>query len=249
MTGIASVVLRHEPNYRSAAVIAGFQRRGYKIDCRPNTNPTKDDVLLIWNRYSRYEHHCRQYEAVGAKVLIMENGYIGNCKALARNHHNGAGWWPDVAHDRWAKLDIQLKPWRTNGSHILVLPQRGIGEPGVAMPRNWLAGMINKLKTRTDRPIRIRKHPGTGPCVPIEDDLANAWACVTWGSGAAIKALAHGVPVFHEFGRWIGASAASCNLDIESPALGDRLPMFERLAWGQWSLDEITSGEAFEWLL
>ena len=249
MTGIASVILRHEPNYRSQAVIAGFRKHGYKIASTPNPNPTEHDVLLIWNRYSRHEHHAKMYEKAGGKVVIMENGYAGNAKALALNHHNGAGTWTIGTEDRWHKFGVDLQPWRAGGDYILVLPQRGIGEPGVSMPRNWLINMLDKLKRHTDRPIKIRKHPGTNKCVPLEDDLANAWACVTWGSGAAIKALAYGVPVFHEFGQWIGASASNCNMDIESPYLGDRLPMFKRLAYAQWALDEIQSGEAFEWLL
>lgn len=249
MPGIASVILRHEPNYRSAAVIAGFQRHGYRTANQPNPNPRPDDVLLVWNRYSRHEHYCKQYEAVGAKVIIMENGYIGQTKALARSHHNGAGWWPEPVEDRWSKLGIELKPWRTTGDYVLVLPQRGIGETGVAMPRNWLPSVLDKLRRFTDRPIKIRKHPGMTKSVPLEDDLARAWACVTWGSGAGIKALAYGVPVIHEFRQWIGAPAASGNMDIESPVMGNRLAMFQRLAWAQWTLEELASGEAFEWLL
>lgn len=249
MAGIASVILRHEPNYRSAAVIAGFQRHGYRTTNQPNPNPRPDDVLLVWNRYSRHEHYCKQYEAVGAKVLILENGYIGQTKSLARSHHNGAGWWPEPTEDRWSKLDIEIKPWRTTGDYVLVLPQRGIGEPGIAMPRNWLPSMLDKIKRFTDRPIKIRKHPGMTKSVPLEDDLSRAWACVTWGSGAGIKALAYGVPVIHEFRQWIGAPAASGNLDIENPIMGDRLAMFQRLAFAQWTMEEITNGEAFKWLL
>lgn len=249
MTGIASVILRHEPNYRSQAVIAGFKKHGYKIASTPHPNPTENDVLLIWNRYSRYEHHAKMYKAAGGKVIIMENGYIGHAKALAIDHHNGAGTWAVGNEDRWHKFGVELREWRTDGSHILVLPQRGIGEPGVSMPRNWLVNTMDKIKRYTDRPIKVRKHPGTNRCTPLEDDLANAWACVTWGSGAAIKAIAHGVPVFHEFGQWIGAGASNCNMDIEDPYLGDRLGMFERLSWAQFFMSEIESGYAFEVLL
>jgi hypothetical protein len=73
---------------------------------------------------------------------------------------------------------------------------------------------------------------------------------VTWGSGAGITSLIAGIPVFHEFDRWIGGPAARFGIDdIESPFTGDRLPMFKRLAYMQWSVDEIESGEAFQWLL
>ena len=49
--------------------------------------------------------------------------------------------------------------------------------------------------------------------------------------------------------EWIGAPAATCNWDIERPYLGDRDVMLHRLSWAQWTWDEISSGEAFKWLL
>jgi hypothetical protein len=73
---------------------------------------------------------------------------------------------------------------------------------------------------------------------------------VTWGSGAALKALAMGVPVFHTFPQWIGAGAANpLGSDLEKPFRGDRLPMFRRLAWAMWPLHELESGAAFAALL
>jgi hypothetical protein len=127
-----------------------------------------------------------------------------------------------------------------------VLLQRSIGEEGVAMPRNWPDTIAKKLKKLTNRPIRIRKHPGKDKTQPptLEDDLKGAWAAVTWGSGAALKAIIAGVPVFHELAGWIGAGAATTVLDIENPWMGDRLPMLRRMAWGQWTWDELRSGEA-----
>ena len=86
--------------------------------------------------------------------------------------------------------------------------------------------------------------------VKLEDDLRDAWACITWGSGAALKALTLGIPVFHGMPNWIGAGAAlPMHADLEHPARGDRLPAFRRLAWAMWNLQEIESGEPFRRLL
>lgn len=86
--------------------------------------------------------------------------------------------------------------------------------------------------------------------MPLGADLKDCWAVVTWSSGAAIKAIAAGVPAFHALPNWIGAPAAKpFGSDLENPFLGDRLPMFQRLAWAQWGLDEIASGEPFKRLL
>ena len=58
-----------------------------------------------------------------------------------------------------------------------------------------------------------------------------------------------GIPVFHDYKNWVGAPAASCSMDLENPYLGDRSEMLHRLAWAQWTWDEIESGEAVKWLL
>jgi hypothetical protein len=100
---------------------------------------------------------------------------------------------------------------------------------------------------------RVRPHPGIAKCVPLEKDLAKASAVVTWGSGAALKALTLGIPVYADMPQWIGADAAlpvsalasgQCNRDSDA-----RLRMFRRLAWAQWRLSEIEDGTAFRALL
>ena len=234
---------------------AGLDRLGFEVGDNPHL-PRPGDVLVIWNRYARHERAARQYEAAGGTVIVAENGWIGRAPpegskpiALCRSHHNGAGAWPIGDQTRWPLFEVELLPWRSAAAaadaHILMLPQRGIGEHGIAMPHDWLNLAITRLRKRTKRRIVVRMHPGMHE--PRDPDFAGApqpWAAVTWGSGAAIKALAAGIPVFHEMPNWVGAPAAHFGLDhLEEPVMGDRLPMFQRLAWAQWSADEIATGE------
>lgn len=250
----ATLFLANRPWHRQEIFRAGFQRHGFQVtELRPLTDPGPGDVLLLWNR-NHFEHAvATRYENAGATVVIAENGYVGTDEnggkllALAKSHHNGAGQWRVGSGTRW---NFTLAPWRSTGSFILVLPQRGIGEPGIAMPHGWTNNTIRLLKTMTAREIRLRAHPGRAKTEPYED-LKGAWAAVTWGSGAAIKALYVGVPVFYDFHHWIGAPA-SVHLkgaDLERPFTSDRLPMFERLAWAQWSGREIEDGTALAHLL
>ena len=98
----------------------------------------------------------------------------------------------------------------------------------------------------------MRPHPGTKPAKPLADDLKGAAAVATWGSGAALKALALGIPVFYDFPRWIGAGAGTtldCRIKAPLRCDASRLAMFRRLAWAQWRLSEIESGEAFDRVL
>ena len=249
-TPCANVLLHHSAYYRKHVFKAGFEANGYKIIEDHHYVPKAHDVLLIWNRSKNREHIAKRYEAAGATIFVTENGYLGNTKAMAIGHHSGAGIWYQGEKDRWEGLQIELCPWSEGGNHILVLPQRSIGEEGVAMPRGWENRIVDQLKKITTRPIRVRKHPGKSQEGPtLATDLTDAWCAVTWASGAGIKAIIAGVPVFHQLEHWIGAPAASTTLDIENPWRGDRLPMLRRLAWAQWTWDEIRSGEAIRYLL
>lgn len=250
----ACLLIRRNWHERTDAFESGLRRLGFAITDNP-AHPGPDDILVLWNRFRRYEKDAKAHEAAGAAVLIAENGYIGRDAAgekliaLARGHHNGAGIWPEPVGDRWGRFGIDLAPWRTSGEHILVLPQRGIGEEGVAMPHAWAREIEARLRKVTRRRIVVRPHPGLhNP--PFEPDFSGAHAVVTWGSGAAIKAIAAGVPVFYEFDRWIGAPAARFGIDhLEEPFLGDRMPMFQHLAAAQFTMAEIAEGEPLRCLL
>lgn len=76
--------------------------------------------------------------------------------------------------------------------------------------------------------------------VPLEADLAHASKVVTWGSGAAVKALMWGIPVESHMPNWV---AQQDNSDF------GRIDMFRKLAWCQWRLSEIEKGVPFAWLL
>lgn len=250
---LAYLSMDRGPDFRWDAFVAGLTQCGYRVTQRPRHHP--GDLVVVWNRHSGKDKEACAAEGSDGKVIVAENGYIGKgadgkpIYALARHHHNGAGVWPEGEDDRWASLGIELAPWRRDGEHILVLPQRGIGPAGVAMPKNWPNEIVKRLGRVTRRPIKVRPHPGLHKG-SLKPDLKDCWAVVTWGSGAAIKAIAAGVPVFHELKPWIGAPAASFGIDrLEEPFLGDRLPMFRRLAHAQYSCAEIATGEPFRKLL
>lgn len=238
--------------------LGGLRRLGYNRDPLPKSRPEPGDLLLMWNRRSVDATYAKNFEHAGGTVIVAENGYINGRDgekryALALGHHNGAGRWRVGGPERFEALRLELAPWRMSGDHVLVLPQRGIGEGGVAMPMQWGHRMFVDLQRTLARPVRLRRHPGDLKKSEPYVDLQNAHCAVTWGSGAGIKALAVGIPVFHAFPRWIGAGAASPldGADLERPFMDDdaRLTMFRRLAWAQFTMREIVSGDAFAWLL
>lgn len=262
----AYVAIREAPLYRREAFVAGLKSCGY--DARIGSPDTfdADTVFVAWNRY--HEHHvtCSRVEHAGGQVLIAENAYIWTggisphhlqdrpAYALARGYHNDSTVIPDGDDSRWNALGVEVKPWRTEGGHILVCPNRSFGTPGRFMPVGWAEGVAARLKKFTDREVRVRPHPGnSAPAKPLAEDLAGAWATVIWASSAGVHSLVAGVPVIAECPWWICKAAAYQGLEhvlTDQPEYDiDRLLALRGLAWAQWSLAEIQSGEAFDYLL
>jgi hypothetical protein len=226
--------LRHTDGDRAAAFRSGLRRLGFEVVHGLTCSPAGGDILVTWNRIGQGDTAARAFEAAGRPVLVAENATWGNEFAgdrwltVARGAHNTAGMFPVGDANRWDSLDIELKPWRGTGEAV-VLAQRGIGS--AAMPRGWPQQQRG----------RLRPHPGQRPAArSLEDDLARAGKVITWGSGAAVKALMWGIAVESHMPNWIGEQD---NTDA------GRLAMFRRLAWAQHRLSEIESGEAFSRLL
>lgn len=258
-TGTAYCLIRQEPVYRRESFVRGLSAHGYRVTSSwPDpAKVTPDDVLVIWNRYNQYHELATRFERKGAVVLVAENAYVGVDRrdrrryALARGGHNGSGTWYLGGGERWQALGIGLAPWRTEGEHVLVLPNRCFGRPDFVQPAMWVERVVAKLKRVTARPIRVRPHPGNDPPKkPLADDLRGAWAAVIWSSSAGCEALLAGIPVFYEAPWWVLSGAAERDLSrVDNPAYLDRLLSFERLAWAQWHVEEIERGEPFQHLL
>jgi hypothetical protein len=255
----AWVEIRDKPHYRSEAFEAGLRACGYHVLMRqsPPRDPAPGDVFVIWNRYSTNEQAADRWEAAGGTVLVAENGYCGRdgedrqYYAIARHGHNGSGTWEAGGAERWERLGLELRPWRAAGEHVLVAPNRHFGMRGLAMPQGWAESVVQQLRRHTRRPVRVRPHPNDSPPVrPLAEDLTGCWAVVIWASSVGVHALLAGVPVIACAPWWICRAAAGADVStIEAPALPERRPAFERLAWAQWSVDEIAHGEPFRLLL
>ncbi len=260
-------LLRDRPWYRRAAFSEGLRAAGFEVSERAPVDPKAGDVLVIWNRYGSGHELATRFEAQGGTVLVAENGYLGrggsspkfdvhpggpkpeHYYAIAVGGHNGQGGWPDGGPERWEALGIELRPWRADGGHVLVCPNRSFGVPGRIMPPDWAEATAKRLRRETQREVRVRAHPGNdAPRRPLAADLEGAWAAVVWSSGAGLHALLAGIPTFVASGWWICKAAAALGA-IDAPETPDRMPSFRRLAWAQWRVDEIQKGEPFARLL
>lgn len=251
-------LIRRHPHYRRDAFEEGIKTFGAQLVDEVPRDLGPQDVLVIWNRYGANEGHAKRYEATGGRVIAVENGYIGHDDnehrhyAMAISNHNGAGWWPVGEEERWKQQHITLESPRREGREIVILLQRGIGPHGIAQPKDFEQLARRKLQG-CGYPVRVRAHPGQKIAEPLARDLRHAAAVVTWGSGAALKALAMGIPVFYSLPCWIGGMAGNCGFDVGTPLPPvneeARRRVMHRIGWAQWNIEEIARGEPFRHLL
>ena len=170
-------------------------------------------------------------------------------------------------------LNINLRPWRTQGNHILLCLQRDGGwSMGGFEVMYWAMHTIMQLRRYTKRPIRIRAHPGdkrakkycdrlmklcigrrllnvelSTPDTSLEQDLKNCWAVVNHNSSPAVGAAIEGIPVFvTDPERSQAREIAETRLDkIETPFMPDRSAWAQRISQFHWSHHELRDGTAW----
>lgn len=241
---------------RHIAIGRGLARLGYEPTWALDRSIGAGDAIVTWNLTGR-DGLVEIARAAGAKLVVAEEAYTrrlapGKRFALALWGHAGSGIWPDGGIERWERLGIELTPWRAVGERIVVCGQRGIGSKAMASPPNWHEMTAKKLWGLTARPVVVRPHPGKrkNEIEPFLAQIAGAHAVVVWSSACGVEALVHGVPVFYAAPFFVAAAAARrWPRDVEDCFLADRAHALGRVAWAEWDLGEIESGEALERVL
>ena len=151
--------------------------------------------------------------------------------------HNGKGNYPD---DRLKKLNLEIVEQNTSGHYII------LSEPSETMKKiynkaNWVNDTKKILKNYTDRQLIVHNKFSKEN---LDDLLKNAWAFISLQSTAGFKAMLRGVPAYFTDQSLQNISKIE---DIENPSIDYKI--FNNLAYGQWTLEEIGSGEAWESIL
>jgi len=258
------------------AFAAGCTQLGLKTLLQGNQQlvPTKLAVILGWVGQSIKGPHIQLRKDVIANQKVMS--IDGSCFKFAdptsiflrysldgvyynTNEYANKNSSPDKWNQIKQRLNLELKPWRNNGNHILVCGQRdgGWSMKGTDM-NQWVLDTVKQIRTRTSRPIVIRPHPknpinphlfGSIPnlkfsrATTLQQDLHNAWASVFFNSSSCVASVLAGVPVFASDSDCVAWQVANQDLSqIEKPLTPERKQWLWDLSSAHWTDEESRSG-------
>ena len=161
--------------------------------------------------------------------------------------HSGEG---DHDWDRCNNFYLKLKDWRKGGSNIVLCPP-SVPQIEFWQIDDWVDNTVSEIRKYTDRKIVIsQKNNAPKGFYPkykeefinlsIDQALKDAWVLVTDHSNTMITALTQGIPIIcTNRNRSIGS------LDkIEQPSYNRE--WLKNLAYNQWALSQMQSGQAWE---
>ena len=151
------------------------------------------------------------YRAAGIPVIYIDKGYFRNqgmWRVSVREHQPLAYFQCNRPHDR---ADIRLAPYH-KGTHILFdgASNKFCLWKGLGDWQDWGESVVRKIRQHSDWPIIYRPRPrhhhetkrpvgieGTELSIgSLEDDLARARLCVSYGGNIGVDSVISGVPHF-----------------------------------------------------
>lgn len=164
--------------------------------------------------------------------------------------------------------NIDLKPWRTNGQHLLITLQRPMGWSMRGQDlMTWLKNTVTLIRQHSDRPIKLRWHPGDwknfsayaatirsmGLTVSSQEthilqDLKNCWALICHNSTPSSVAVIQGIPAFITDQPGYCQAGEMANTDfarLENPVMPDREFWIRKLAQCHWNFEDLKTGRCW----
>lgn len=235
-----------------------------------NIKSISDPILIRGIKTGSFAKYAEQH---GRDYYFMETGYLGNYrsennrtarKIYHRIEKNAMQQQRIMAvpGDRWQTLcefnpELAYCGWRKPGSKILLVlstdkPFQHYGDDR----ETWIKNTIDIIRAHTDREIVIREKVGRADRTTtntiyeaLEDDI---WALVTYNSIAAVEAIHAGVPAFSLAPTAASVVSSTDLTQIETPPRPDE-ELIQRWLWsiayGQFTINELVSGEAWRLVL
>ena len=221
-----------------------------------------DSLLCHVDKFKEFEKTIATYGVLRGTLEVinkvqnyyyMDHGYFNQSKRIFENNitkvenmdgyfrivynnfiHNGKGNFPN---DRFKKLNLKIIEQKKSGNYII------LSEPSETMKKlhnapNWIEDTSKLIRKYSDRKLLVHNKFSKES---LDTVLKDAWAFVSMQSTAGFKAMLNGVPSFFT-DKALSHVAKIQN--IENPIINYKI--FNNLAYGQWTLREIETGEAWE---
>ena len=264
--------------YFTQKIIIGFKNQGIHVDVFNDDNlnmlNNKDyDLVSLWGIYSKRfpnDTHIRliiekQQREYGRR-LVIEQAYVNRGRHKIAIGYDGLAnkgnfYNNNMPDDRWKKLNVDLKDYKTDGNHVLIIGQ--IPHDTQVQHINfykWVQNTINEVKKHTDLPIIYRPHPKLKinkktfkdvieSDVSLEDDFKRAKVCITFNSTTGVDAIINGIPTISMDDGSMVYDITSHDLStVINPYMVDRKQWSNNIAYTQWNEDEVISGEFWDHL-
>jgi len=230
------------------------------------TDINSDKPLVVRGVTSKTEMDI--CEEQGRDYYYIDTGYVGNFPSIG--NPKGAKIWHRIVKnkmqhdviesapdDRWNNLisqdpNLKFKGWKKHENKILFVPPNPKACKAFNIDyQEWMETTKHTIEQTTDIPIEVRikgsrserNHANT-----IYDALQGTYAVVTFNSIAALEAILFGVPAFVAV-PCAASPLASNNLnDLTKPfypSAGKIIQQCKNIAYGQFTVDEIENGTAW----
>lgn len=264
--------LAHQQHH-GEAMRDGLARHGIKTEFAKADRPAGGDFCVIWGW--KQARVIGAAKAAGRPVLVMERGHLPDRMQWTSCGWGGLGnraTYPNPGDDgeRWGmNWGGLLKPWRdAHNGHALLLGQVPGDAALYGLPatfNEWAQATVDALRRAGWLRVVFRPHPLTvrtnivrcpvgatlSTNAALDDDLAGAALAVGYNSTATVETVLAGVPTvtLDPAGSMAAPVTMHAIPEYGRPlARPSRQEWAHRLAWCQFSVEEIRSGFAWECL-
>ena len=256
----------------SNALASGIDTHGDTAAIYFDGRPDADSVDAVAFVGVKGKEGFDHYRAKGVTTLLFDKGYNREKQGgmpkywrVAINAHSCTDLIDHAApHDRIHTLGVELHPWRDSGDHILYAGSSAKYHAfqGLPSPERYAFEVFDELSRHTDRAIHYRPKPSYRDAEPVSnalfdrrgamhDAMKGVHAVVTHGSNACFEAVCAGIPCI-VLGPGVARPISSTSLDeierLRMASEADRVNWLAGLSYWQWTLGEMASGEAWQYV-
>ena len=226
-------------------VMDAFRRGLEKHNIKPTTSSGEYDLSVQWG-HKRIPKDSKDY-------LVIERGYYNDRfkhYSVGYNGLNGEADFVNFNSDnkRW-KHDHLIQPWQDNKDGYVLIIGQTPGDASLnskALPKVkidiWISEQKEKYEAMGHR-AKVRNHPNVCPPTrSLQEDFAGAKLVVTCSSNTGVESVMAGIPTVADY---------PCSMVYKlcrDTATPNREQWLQDLAYCQWDIHEIRSGEAWEHL-